>query len=60
MSKPDLVFITKQNEAKVKAFVERGAGKKCEACGFTITGPHDCPGKQVDEVKTDDADANAV
>lgn len=41
MKKPDLVFLTKENEERVKRAAE-GKGFRCEDCGYAVTGPHDC------------------
>lgn len=45
MQRPDLVFLTKENQAKL-AEVAEGIRQKqnCPICGFDSFGPHDCPG----------------
>jgi len=47
MAKPDLIFITKENENKLQRAVKDA--KHCEHCGALIAGPHDCPGPEKDE-----------
>lgn len=44
MQKPDLVFMTQENEARIKAIAEAHAGARCKGCGHFISGPHDCQG----------------
>lgn len=54
MAKPDLVFLTKDNEDKVnklagKAVSEEELEKaRCKSCAALVTGPHDCPGPFAD------------
>lgn len=44
MGKPDLIFLTKENEHKVKKAVDDPEALRCKGCGHIATGLHDCPG----------------
>lgn len=44
MAKPDLVFVTNENEKKVIDLAARGGAPHCKSCGHLVSGPHDCPG----------------
>lgn len=53
MRKPDLVFLTKENEDKVKRITEKAAADtlesvRCKSCEALVSGPHDCPGPFTD------------
>lgn len=52
MKKPDLVFLTKENEDKVKRVVDKAAKAeeqvRCKSCAAIVCGPHDCPGPFTD------------
>lgn len=53
MAKPDLVFLTKENEGKVKRITDQAAvdnldSLRCKSCASIISGPHDCPGPFTD------------
>lgn len=53
MTKPDLVFLTKENEARILGMAADG-GATCKGCGYTVRGPHDCAGPfDEEEVNTD-------
>lgn len=51
MAKPDLVFVTKENEERIKAAAAAQSASACEHCGRQIIGPHDCPTANGEEVE---------
>lgn len=52
MAKPDLVFVTNENEKKITDMAERGEGARCKSCGLLVGGPHECTGPFVSELNS--------
>lgn len=45
MSKPDLIFETKDNAEKIRRVLNKPLQASCRLCGSFVGGPHDCPGE---------------